>query len=119
MRDRGNLIGQLRGTVAALLLLVLASYYANITMFYHAHVVDGVTIYHTHFYGGDSKSHAHSSQEFILIKELSHYVVEAPELFAEFTILLPTYRWVYGDVVWCGVDVGCCDHPQLRAPPVA
>ncbi|MFR9564916.1 MAG: hypothetical protein SNG14_05235 [Rikenellaceae bacterium] len=41
---------KLRGLIAGLLLLLFSAYYINITLFTHYHVVDGVTIVHSHFY---------------------------------------------------------------------
>jgi len=61
------------------LLALFLSYYESITFFSHYHVVNGVTIVHSHFFRGDPDSngqanHTHSSKELTLIVQLSHFI---------------------------------------------
>jgi hypothetical protein len=59
-------------TVALILIMIFAFYYANICSFYHSHIINGVTIVHSHFH---NKAHAqtgtHSDSELTLISTLS------------------------------------------------
>jgi len=60
------------------------AFYGSMTMFMHIHVVNGVTIVHSHFYLSDNTpadnqtSHQHSSSELILIDLLMHWVTDEP-----------------------------------------
>jgi hypothetical protein len=58
--------------IAYILIVIFASYYANICFFYHSHVINGATIVHSHFY---NKTHTqtgtHGEKEITLIPALS------------------------------------------------
>ena len=59
--------------------VLFISYMAGITLFTHSHVVNGVTIVHSHFFCGhtdtDGKAdHAHSPKELTLITYLTTFV---------------------------------------------
>lgn len=60
------------------LLILFVGYCASITLFTHTHIVNGVTIVHSHPYNPFSNNkpvnHQHSEQEFILIHLLSHFL---------------------------------------------
>lgn len=61
------------------LLALFLSYYGSITFFSHYHVVNGVTIVHSHFFCGhadaDGKAdHTHSPKELTLIAYLTTFV---------------------------------------------
>jgi len=63
------------------LLALFLCYFGSITLFYHCHTVDGVTIVHSHFYNnsGDTDSnadnnHTHSDSEINLISNLSLFI---------------------------------------------
>jgi hypothetical protein len=55
-------------------MVIFALYYANICFFYHSHIINGVTIVHSHMH---HKAHAqtgtHSSSELTLISALSAF----------------------------------------------
>lgn len=61
-------------------------YYANICFFYHNHVINGITIVHSHFHSDASgKGETHTGNELELITELSvlqtleaHFAVAVP-----------------------------------------
>jgi hypothetical protein len=59
-------------TVALILMLIFAFYYADITFFYHTHIVRGSAIVHSHFH---NKAHAqtgtHAVSELRLISILN------------------------------------------------
>ena len=64
--------------LAAILILIFAIYYANISFFYHSHTINGLTISHSHFYGDThTKSGTHTASELALISVLS--VFQSPQ----------------------------------------
>lgn len=65
-------------------ILLFLWYYSGITMFYHAHLVDGVVVSHSHPYWPEStpkgdpyKTHSHSKGEVAFIKYLNHLLWES------------------------------------------
>jgi hypothetical protein len=63
--------------LSLVLLSMFLAYYASITLFSHSHIINGVTIVHSHPYskGTDSKpfNHQHSEKGVALIQFLSHF----------------------------------------------
>ncbi|MDR1595061.1 MAG: hypothetical protein LBS43_11350 [Prevotellaceae bacterium] len=63
-----------RRLISYILMVIFVLYYANICFFYHSHIINGVTIVHSHIH---SKAHAqtgtHSSSELTLISVLSSF----------------------------------------------
>ncbi|MDR0692387.1 MAG: hypothetical protein LBF69_05055 [Prevotellaceae bacterium] len=58
--------------ISRLLMVIFALYYANICFFYHSHIINGVTIVHSHFHGkAHTQTDTHSSNELTLISALS------------------------------------------------
>lgn len=62
----------IRKLSVALLMLFLA-YYGGVTLFPHAHVVEGVVIYHSHPYSSSS-NHTHSNIEYQTVRALSMFI---------------------------------------------
>jgi hypothetical protein len=64
------------------LLILFLGYFGSITFFSHTHIVDGVTIVHSHPYKSHSGNipfnHNHSKNGFIFIQFISHFIVAAP-----------------------------------------
>lgn len=60
------------------LLALFLCYYGNITFFSHFHVVNGVTIVHSHAFCGHnpdgSAKHTHTAREITLIAQLSTFI---------------------------------------------
>ena len=60
-----------------LLLSLFIIYYASITLFTHSHVIDGVTIVHSHYFKTDNSAkssfptHKHTTNQLTLISQLS------------------------------------------------
>ncbi len=73
-----------------LLLLLFLEYYGSITLFTHTHIVDGVSIVHSHPYNPfpaeKPDNHQHSKNGFINIHLLSHFSSTDP--FITFSILV-------------------------------
>ncbi len=67
------------------LLIIFCGYFTSVTFFPHTHIVDGVTIVHSHPYkshsGNVPVNHNHSKDGFILIHFISHFKVTAPVIF--------------------------------------
>lgn len=57
--------------IAPLLLTLFVCYYAGVTLFPHAHEVNGGRIVHSHPYSGNAANHQHSTQQLQLISLLS------------------------------------------------
>lgn len=68
-----------------MLLILFTGYYITITFYSHAHIINGVTIVHSHFYlNGDVDSsaanpvnHQHSAAELTLISIISTFQIAA------------------------------------------
>lgn len=72
--------GYCRKTCAALLLILFAGYWGSVTLFPHAHHVDGFVIVHSHPFSGAANGSAplnHTPQQFQLIAHLSLLVMVA------------------------------------------
>jgi hypothetical protein len=60
--------------IALILIAVFAFYYANICSFYHSHIINGVTIVHSHIHNkAHTQTGTHSSSELTLISVLSAF----------------------------------------------
>ena len=99
------------------LLILFISYLASITFFTHVHVVNGVTIVHSHPFKKDSP-HSHTTVEFQLIHLLNHVVTTGAGIFflsLQFiACLLYTLSWRPDRAGYCSSVVGVV---SLRAPP--
>lgn len=84
-----------RHAIRYFLLLLFLSYYAGITLFMHAHVVNGVTVVHSHPYAPDNPQHGHSSVEFDLIHALNHFDTTASVLGVLTLTFIPLLLFVF------------------------
>jgi hypothetical protein len=70
------------------LLILFLGYYGSITLFTHTHIINGITIVHSHPFNSGTKEnpikHQHTANEFILIQFLAHFL--ATILFFTFSI---------------------------------
>jgi len=73
------------------LLILFLGYFGSITFFPHTHIVDGVTIVHSHPFrsqpGDVPVNHNHSKDGFLLIQFISNFITVAPFLFFGIVIL--------------------------------
>ena len=88
-----------------------------VSLFVHSHVVNGVTIVHSHPFNKDVE-HTHSTAEFQLIHHLSHVVITTGILFSFLLLFTPILLSVFQidpdasrPISWY---TGCI---SLRAPP--
>lgn len=115
------MLGYCRKTCAALLLILFAGYWSCVTLFPHAHRVDGFVIVHSHPFSGAANGTApqnHTPQQFQLIAHLSLLVMVAAVALS-FVARLLGVRYVFRMM---RPPVGCL-RPAirtclLRAPPV-
>ena len=72
------------------LLTLFCGYFASITFFSHTHIVDGVTIVHSHPYKSHSGNipfnHNHSKEGFIFFHFTSHFKATASIIFCGIAI---------------------------------
>ena len=64
----------LRAYPAAILLLLFSCYYCSISLFSHAHIMNGSSIVHSHF--GGSTDHEHDDSQYAVIDILSQFQSE-------------------------------------------
>ena len=64
----------LRAYPAVLLLLLFSCYYCGISMFSHAHIMNGSSIVHSHF--GGATEHEHDDSQYAVIDILSQFQSE-------------------------------------------
>ena len=105
-----------------LLLILFLGYYGSITLFSHSHIVNGVTIVHSHPFktnkGGDTSTPPHTEKELLLIQLLSELITTA------FTISFVTliFRSLWHEISVISITSGYtesggyCNY-SLRAPP--
>jgi len=71
-------------SLSLLLLLIFLGYYSGITLFPHAHVINGITIIHSHPFnsggGNNSSNLPHSGKELQLIHHLSEFLSTAASI---------------------------------------
>ena len=112
MRNRAKRI------YAALLLILFAGYWGSVTLFPHAHHVDGFVIVHSHPFSGAANGSAplnHTPQQFQLIAHLSLLVAAVALSFAA---RLLGVRYVFRMMRPVGCLRPAIRTCSLRAPPV-
>ncbi len=98
----------------ALLVLFLA-YFASISFFTHSHVVDGLTVVHSHPFSSDSSDH--SEEDLVLIAALSDYLSPELALAPQLPdVIVSAYR-VWQVSLPEPVSAFPVQVPSLRAPP--
>lgn len=70
---------RIRSYAAVFLLLLFSCYYSGISMFSHAHIVNGTSVQHSHLGGG--AEHDHSASQYGLIDILSNFQAESAPVF--------------------------------------
>ena len=71
------MLQRFRYLIRCFLLILFLGYTAGITLFTHLHVVNGISIVHSHPFKKDIH-HTHTAVEFELIQMLNHYVSTNP-----------------------------------------
>jgi hypothetical protein len=107
-----------------LLLLLFIGYYSCITLFFHAHLINGVVIVHSHPFrknpdSGPFQSHSHPPSAYLLIHQLNKPLLEnsaETHVFSDQAVLLNVYLSSYTCTFFPSV---AHSDAKLRAPPVA
>lgn len=105
-------------------LALFLSYFADITFFTHSHIVNGVTIVHSHYSCGKQSSqndapekHTHSGNALTLISQAAAWIaiiLSMPELVATF----PTEIITYSAEIPLKAEQTSPPQFHLRGPPV-
>lgn len=98
--------------------ILFVSYLAGITFFTHMHVVNGVTIVHSHPFKKGAE-HNHSTVELLLIHFLSHLTADGTSALLTLSLFIPFLLCLF---LRCAQRIHC-NSPYhgvtaLRAPPV-
>lgn len=109
--------------IRSTLLLLFLGHYSSITMFYHAHIVNGRVLSHSHLFKHDTsnkspyKSHSHSSSAYNYIQQLNEASWKDTAVLVE--ILCPAIYYVEYQCVYNAPFLKVSDYSfgQLRAPP--
>lgn len=67
---------KIKKIISIFLLIVFVGYYGNVTLFSHTHIINGVTIVHSHIHKNshnDTKSGGHTQHDITLIAQISHF----------------------------------------------
>lgn len=109
--------------IASILLAIISLYYVNSTMFSHTHEIEGATIVHSHFYGGDHASDEeggckHTESELTLIQHLSNIILLKSESIHIVEVISAECRALY---IPKSIEVATLDiigQSSPRAPPI-
>ena len=74
------MISKGRHIIASALLLLFVTYTVAYFSYSHVHVVDGVTVVHSHPFGTDGDNHSHTTKQFSTIDQLNHTHYLQPEV---------------------------------------
>ena len=114
--------GRIKNVLLAAMTALLCVSYVNSTMCWHSHVIDGVVIVHSHFYGKkhtqQSTDGSHTQGQLQVIQEsnaLTYTEHILPEIHLE-RIEIPTAVFVVPDV--SAPEIVSVRTASLRAPPV-
>lgn len=108
---------------AGVFTLLFVAYYTNATMFSHTHVVNGVTIVHSHFYGedhGSTPESEHTSGELTIIAHLNNIISTDSDVVAsafEVELYAQSQYDYSAQLSETIVDIKVHER-SLRAPPV-
>ena len=105
-----------------LLLLLFLGYYGGITLFPHSHVINGITIIHSHPYKSDKSSNSpalpHTGKELLVIQLLSELITTAFSLCIASLIIRTLLQEILVIPIRSGYSKpGGNRVDSLRAPP--
>jgi hypothetical protein len=118
-----RLNNKLNKSVSYFLLILFLAYYGSITLFNHTHIVNGVTIAHSHPFSSENGEtpvkHHHTANEYILIQSISNFLVIVSFLFFTFGLIKNIFRETVNKTInkiFSTPDCICANG--LRAPPL-
>jgi hypothetical protein len=121
MKHKTNYISTL---LRALLLFLFLGYYSSITLFYHAHLINGEVLVHSHPFKSDPnnntpfQSHSHSSAAYNLINQLNEINWDSPLEMPNIPEPTPFYSEIEYNYTSDFSYFIYFSSTQLRAPPV-
>ncbi|MCS3331129.1 hypothetical protein [Bacteroides thetaiotaomicron] len=77
--------------------VLFVSYLVSITFFAHIHVVNGVTIVHSHPFKKGA-AHKHSTVELLLVHFLSHLTTDGAAVVFALSLFIPFLLWRLHDI---------------------
>lgn len=86
--------------------ILFVSYLVSLTFFAHVHVVNGVTIVHSHPFKKGA-AHQHSTVELIHIHLLSHLMADGAAVVFALSLFIPFLLCLL---------LGCLQHTHFRSP---
>jgi hypothetical protein len=102
----------------ASLLAIFTTYYVDITFFQHTHIMNGVTIVHSHFHGkAHTHSGTHSVNELTLISALSDFQSEQMAEAYTAPAFLILLNKLNAPLPQNNIHLTPSLHISLRAPP--
>jgi len=109
---------KVKNSIRYFLLILFVSYAAGITLFTHSHVINGVTIVHSHPYNKDVP-HSHSTVELDLLHLLNHFVSTSLVVVAITQLFIPLFSvTLFSKPIDIRYHVPYFGLAYLRAPPV-
>jgi len=112
---------RIKKIAASFFVVLFVSYYGSAVLFSHTHIINGVTIVHSHIHTDshhNTKSGGHTAQSITLIAQISHFdyidfsckfVLDAPQHILNKIKFIETSHWV--------VSIHL-QNLSLRAPPI-
>ncbi|MFH2143550.1 MAG: hypothetical protein ABIJ97_14080 [Bacteroidota bacterium] len=105
------------------LLILFLGYLGSITLFTHRHILNGVTFVHSHPYShGTEKNpvnHQHTTNGFILIHFLSHFLTTATFLVFSFEVFKAVFKkYIFQKNEDNSSNLAFLYSNGLRAPPL-
>lgn len=98
-----------------MLLALLLAYQASITLFAHAHYVDGVMTVHSHPF--TDSEHTHTESQMLAIAQVSRWTTTEPTIVTLTDVMSPVFNTPeceYKSCAFWDIDSHCT---PLRAPP--
>lgn len=114
---------QYRDVIASFLLLLVSAYYANSTLFYHQHNVQGQYVFHSHIASQSHKSQplsdgGHTSAAIKLITALNHVQFEDQVLAVDHVAVERPLECTIVAQSESREGYTLKHRPYLRAPPI-
>ena len=106
-----------------LLLILFLGYYGSITLFPHEHIIEGVSIVHSHPYkscsGSSPVEHQHSKNQFVILQFISDFIAVIILVFygvPKIRKIVNTVFLILDENVPVTIPLFC--NNLLRAPPL-
>lgn len=104
------------------LIILFCGYFGSTSLFPHSHVVDGVTIVHSHPFksnpGGAPVNHSHSTNGFQLIHFISGFIATASVLFTIAAVnrkVLSVLQSLPEEIIRINLNISPANRPRAPA----